>query len=88
MHGYDRNHPHFKIYKYEQYLIAEITLKQICSRCFDEPFDKINNTFSHNYPEKMRKLDNPEIIAKMNTENKKALEIIKYLLDPISEFRK
>lgn len=45
MQGYDRDNSNFKMYKYGQQLIAEDKLREICGKCFDEPFAEINDIF-------------------------------------------
>lgn len=82
--GYnDRNHSEFEVYKKQQIDIAQNKLNEICPYCNNLPFDKINNTFSYQYPERINTLDNPKMQSKIIVESERAQKIISYILDPI-----
>ncbi|EGG43028.1 Hypothetical protein Nlim_0078 [Candidatus Nitrosarchaeum limnium SFB1] len=74
----------FLVSKYGQSLLAENRLNQMCPGCFDKPYDKIDNIFSYDFPERLNKLDNPEIQSKIRYESHKAETIMNYILDPAS----
>ena len=74
----------FLVSKYGQSLLAENRLNQMCPGCFDKPYDKINSIFSYDFPERLNKLDNPEIQSKMKYESHKAETIMNHIMDPAS----
>ena len=59
--GYDRNHVRFNTYKLGHELIAKELLKQICLQCSDESFAEINNIYSYEYPEIIKREDEIEL---------------------------
>ena len=61
----------------EQSLIAKDLMSQICPKCYDTPFDKINNTFSHKLPIMYSKsLDDPEVQKRLQIEMDRAYEFL------------
>ena len=72
MHGYDRDNSNFKMYKFNQQLIAETKLIEICPHCNDEPYDKINDIFAYDIPVTFDKLNDPEIQSIMKLESDRA----------------
>ena len=72
MNGYDRNHALFDLYKHGQYLLGEKKLRQICLKCFDEPYDKINDIFAYDLPKyySTPKLEHPAIQYKLMAEGR------------------
>ncbi|MCV0367681.1 MAG: hypothetical protein K5798_10530, partial [Nitrosopumilus sp.] len=80
MSGIAREHAYFNMYKYGQYLLAENELNQICPECLDGSYDKINDIFSYESPDRVNKLDNEEIQSLMKLEALRAQETINLLL--------
>ncbi|MFN3654841.1 MAG: hypothetical protein ACK4TO_05890 [Candidatus Nitrosotenuis sp.] len=64
-------------YKTSQQLIAKEKLRNVCKRCFDEPFDEITTIFSYEFPERIAKLDNPKIQRTMQFEALRAQNFYK-----------
>lgn len=83
LNGYSRENSMFGTYKHNQHLLAEKQLDEICSKCFDESYDKINDIFAYEYPITMDSLENPEIQKIMKIESEKAENILAHILDPI-----
>ena len=71
MHGIDRKSNIFTIYLKGQELLAENTLKQNCTSCFDPEFEEIDNTFRYKFSEHDKRLD-AEFRTKMTFEITKA----------------
>ncbi len=80
MLGYARYDSNFNMYKYGQHLVAETKLIELCSHCFDEPFEEINNIFTYELPERLNKLENPEMQQNMTIEEQKAKVILDKML--------
>jgi len=72
----------FKLKEKEIAKAAELVL-QMCPKCYDVPFDKINNIFAYEYPLTINALDNPEVQKNIIIESEKAQKIMAHLLDPI-----
>ena len=82
-HGIDRHNSYFNMYKSGQSLLAENQLEETCPDCSDKSYDKLGNIFAYDMPDKINKLDNPEIQSKMVLESQKAQTIMNNLLDPL-----
>lgn len=78
----DRLHSNFADYKELQIKHAMIKLLEICPTCLTS-YDNLDEPFEYSYPNEIDKLNNPEIMQKMISENKKAQLIMSHLLDPI-----
>jgi len=75
--GYKRNNYEFTSYQKGQSLLAENTLREVCPKCFDESFDKINNikNSSMSFIDSF-KLDDPKIKSVMAYESQRAQKIV------------
>ena len=82
MLGYARYDSNFNMYKYDQHLVAQTKLIELCLHCFDEPFEEINNIFAYELPERLDKLETPEIQQNMTIEEQKAKVILDKMLHP------
>ena len=79
-HGIDRYHILFLIYMKGQELLAENTLKQNCIKCFDEEFNKIDNTFKYEFSE-ITKRQNSQFQDTLSFEITKAKNFFGKLFD-------
>lgn len=76
--GYDnRNNDSFVINKNNQTLIAESLMDELCPKCTDEPFDKINNIFYYQIPERIQRSDNLELHTEMKNQAEIASKIMR-----------
>jgi hypothetical protein len=64
------------INKNNQTLIAESLMDELCPKCTDEPFDKINNIFYYQIPERIQRSDNLELQSAMKNQAEIASKII------------
>ena len=78
---FDRMHSDFASYKENLANEAFSQLAEMCPLCIEEYAD-FDVATSLEYGNKISKLTNPEIQKIMNLENKKAQEILKYIMDP------
>lgn len=75
--GYDnRNNNFFMINKNNQTLIAESLMDELCPKCTDEPFDKINDIFYYQIPERIQRSDNLELHTAMKNQAEIASKIL------------
>lgn len=81
--GYTRYDSKFDTLKHDQSILAENKLSEICSECFDESFDEINDIFFYSFPIILNKLDDPEIQSNMALESEKAQKTMDIILDPL-----
>ncbi len=72
----DRYHSEFSKYKEIQINQAQLTLEQLCERCGDTSYDKIDNIFKYAYPESIEKGNDPQIQKSLEFENLKAKKIL------------
>ena len=83
MSGYTRDHAHFNMYKYGQYMLAEYELEQMCPGCIDEVYGEIDNVFAYDFQDKVNKLDDEKVILKMAKASQNAQITLDHILDPI-----
>jgi hypothetical protein len=78
---FDRMHSDFADYKENLSNEAFSQLVEMCPLCIEQYAD-FDGATSLEYGNKISKLTNPEIQNIMSTENQRALEILKYIMDP------
>jgi hypothetical protein len=83
----DRMHSGFASYKELQAELAIPQLLEYCPSCLTAHED-FKNSFGHSYPDEINKLNDPEILQKMVSENEKAQLVMNYLLDPTFHLKK
>jgi hypothetical protein len=66
-----------------QSIEGQKTMNLICPKCQSEHFEEINEVFSYNIPASTSKLRDPEILLKMNQEDKKAQEFLRTYLEKL-----
>lgn len=76
LHGYDRNHALFGIYKQGQELLGKQTLEELCEKCSEESFAEMNNIFTYDYTPRIDKMDDPKVQKKIRFEISKAENIL------------
>lgn len=74
--GFARYDHRFSDIKNQQMIEAQTIMDNLCARCQNKPFEKINDTFSYNMPIHYSKL-NPETVNQMYLEDQKAQEFLK-----------
>lgn len=79
--GVNRLDHRFANEKEDQAIIAQNTMSEICQKCLDRPYDKINDIFSYDMPPILHKLDNSAIVEKMHHEEKKASDFLDALFN-------
>jgi len=72
--GYDRNQPEFAVYKIGQTLYAKQIMDELCAKCSDEPYDKINNIVLTTNKEPTLRSDDPVLQEAISQENTRATE--------------
>ena len=79
--GDPKNRIHSEFYKLQEYQVkqAKLMLDDICPKCNDIPFDKIDNTFKYEFPLVFDKLDDPDVQAILLSEDLKARELLAQL---------
>jgi hypothetical protein len=75
--GFDRMDHRFVDAKNQQQIEAQTIMTSLCPECQKEPYEKINDIFAYDMPNRNSKLEDPEIVSLMNQEDKKAQEFLK-----------
>jgi hypothetical protein len=81
--GFERIDHRFEDVKKEQQILAQNIMKNICPECLKEHYEKINDIFAYDLPDRYQKLDDPEIIRKMSIEDQKAQRFLKEYFEKI-----
>jgi hypothetical protein len=81
--GFDRVDHRFADVKGQQQIQAQTIMTNLCPECLKEPFEKIDNIFSYDLPDRHSKLNNPETVTLMKLEDQKARQFLQDYFEQI-----
>jgi hypothetical protein len=81
--GFDRVDHRFSDTKNQQQTEAQTIMASLCPECQKKPFEKINDIFVYDMPNRYSKLDDPETVNQMHIEDQKAQEFLKEFFEKI-----
>jgi|CXWL01.1.fsa_nt_gi hypothetical protein len=81
--GFDRVDHRFTDIKKQEQMEAQTIMTNLCPECLKEPFEKIDNIFSYDLPDRHSKLNNPETVTLMKLEDQKARQFLQTFFEKI-----